>query len=415
MDEYLSPSSQPRDNLLESGNAPGEPEAPPVVSAAADYTRDEPQRMTRLVYIFCVLLTLLVLPPLVQRIWYAASFGREQARVDVALAGLDKLAPDLEGLATAFRFVAQKVGASVVHIRTARFVNSRRRGSEWSGSDLFRGRRSRELGAGSGVIVDVEGYIVTNNHVVAGATEIWVQLIDGREVPADIVGADVLTDLAVLKIDEPNLIALPWGDSEAMETGDMIWAVGSPFGLRRSVSFGIVSAKGRRMDGAATEQDFLQTDAAVNPGNSGGPLVNIQGNIVGINTAIVGTTYRGISFAIPSAVAQDIYERLKTNRKIARGWLGVELRELTPELAERFGIESPRGVLVVGVFRDTPAERARIEVGDVIIEWNGETVDDPTTLSRMVAATEVGSRAAVKLIRDGVEMNLEVEVGERPS
>jgi serine protease Do len=263
------------------------------------------------------------------------------------------------------------------------------------------------------VIVDVEGYIVTNNHVVAGATEIWVQLIDGREVPADIVGADVLTDLAVLKIDEPNLIALPWGDSEAMEAGDMIWAVGSPFGLQRSVSFGIVSAKSRHMNGAATEQDFLQTDAAVNPGNSGGPLVNIRGNIVGINTAIVGTTYRGISFAIPSAVAEDIYERLKTNRKIARGRLGVMLGELTSELGERFGIESPRGVLVVGVLRDSPAERARIEVGDVIIEWKGERVDDPTTLSRMVAATEVGSRAELKLIRDGVEMNLEVEVDER--
>ena len=406
MDEYVPPSSQPRDDFRESSHAASSLPAPAVVATESEYGPDGAPRMTRLVYVFCILLTLLVLPPFVQKVWYAASFGREQARVDVALAGLDKLAPELEGLATAFRFVAQKVGASVVHIRT--------RGNAWSGADLFLGGPGPESGAGSGVIVDEEGYILTNNHVVAGSDEIWVQLVDGREVSARVVGTDVLTDLAVLKIDEPNLIALPWGDSDALEAGDMIWAVGSPFGLQRSVTFGIVSAKGRRLNGAATFQEFLQTDAAVNPGNSGGPLVDIRGNMVGINTAIMGPMYQGISFAIPSSIAEDIYNQLKTKRKVARGQLGVRLNELTPELAERLGIDSPRGVLITAVMRDSPADRARIEAGDVIIAWNDREVDDPTSLSRIVAATEVDSRAEVKLIRDGVEMTIEVVVGERP-
>ena len=368
--------------------------------------------MARLLYVLGVLVVLLILPPFVQRIWYAASFGRERARVDVALAGLEEIQPQLEGLATAFRFVAQKVGPSVVHIRTERTFNGGRPGDEWA--HLFRLRQRTSHGQGSGVIVDEEGFIVTNNHVVEGATEITVHLIDGRTVQASVVGTDALTDLAVLKIDESNLIALPWGDSDQLEAGDMIWAIGSPFGLERSVTFGIVSAKERRVAGATHYQEFLQTDAAVNPGNSGGPLVNIQGNIVGINTAIVGPSYQGISFAIPSTVAKDVYERLRATGRVARGWLGVALQELTPELAKEFGLPRAHGVLIGGVVPDSPAERAQIVQGDVITAWNGQAVDDPTSLSRLVAATKIGSRAKVKLIRDGQEMTLNVDVGDRP-
>jgi serine protease Do len=230
-----------------------------------------------------------------------------------------------------------------------------------------------------------------------------------------VVGVDPLSDLAVLKVRSHTLTAAPWGDSARLEVGDPVLAVGSPFGLAQTVTAGIVSAKGRR--GVVQDinyEDFLQTDAAVNPGNSGGPLVNLQGQVVGINTAIYGPAYLGISFAIPSQIARDVYKKLRDTGTVARGWLGVALQSLDDNLAERFGLEDAKGALVTGVLPDSPADLAAIRVGDVIIEWNGKPVPDPSSLSFAVAGTAIGSKATVGLIRDEKKIELIVTVTQRP-
>jgi S1-C subfamily serine protease len=220
-----------------------------------------------------------------------------------------------------------------------------------------------------------------------------------------------------LKISADRLIAARWGDSDQVEPGDMVWAVGSPFGLDNTVTFGIVSAKGRQTDAGNLFQDFLQTDAAVNPGNSGGPLINARGEIVGINTAIVGDSYQGVSFSIPSAIAMNVYEQIKEYGRISRGYLGVHMIELTPERARRLELgdaDEITGVVVDGVEPESPAGLAGIRPTDVITAWNGLPVVDSFSLGRMVAATEIGSTATVSLIRRGEPLTLEVVVQERP-
>jgi serine protease Do len=271
-------------------------------------------------------------------------------------------------------------------------------------------------GQGSGVIVDAEGYIVTNNHVISAAEVIKVRLSDGRIFnDVQVVGADPLTDIAVLKINADKLIVAPWGDSEKLEAGDWVVAVGNPYGLDRSVTAGIVSAKSRRGIGDSVYQDFLQTDAAVNPGNSGGPLVNLKGEVIGITTAIFGETFQGISFAVPSNVASAVYQRLRQNRYVARGWLGVGMADLRPDIAAELGLpESATGAVVTGVAPGTPAARGGVQRGDVIVEWNGEPVGSSTDLAFFIARTEIGSQAKVVVLRGGERQTLEVTVGERP-
>jgi serine protease Do len=243
---------------------------------------------------------------------------------------------------------------------------------------------------------------MTNNHVVSGARSISVHLADGRITPATVVGADEITDLAVLKIDAPNLIAAEWGDSDELEVGDLVWALGSPFGLERSFTFGIVSAKGRRSGSRLTKnlyQEYLQTDAAVNPGNSGGPLIDIEGKVIGINAAIFGPSYQGISFAIPSSVAKEEYAQLRAKGWIERAWLGIRPVEVPQEIAQQLGLAIGEGVLVERVEPEAPADRAGIHRGDVILKWNDVAATDPTLLSRAIAATKVGSTAKVWLVR----------------
>lgn len=398
-----------------------DPYAPPPVPEPRPNASATTVRLVRMLVILTALLALLILPPLVKRIQYASEYGRQRARMEVALEGLQKL--KLDSLPAASRWVAQAVGPSVVHIRTAA-----RRGSGGETRDRFSGgegpfhhRLPPEIdqvqGQGSGVIVDPEGYIVTNYHVVEGASEIRVELSDSRTTEARVVGTDRLTDIAVLKIDEPDLIAASWGDSEQLETGDMVWAVGSPFGLDHSVTFGIISAKGRQgMRLLGQFQDFLQTDAAVNPGNSGGPLVNIHGEVVGINTAIVGQWYRGISLAVPSRIAREVYEGLRKAGRVARGWLGVAMQPLTPEIARHLGLDGDvQGVVVSEVIPGTPADRSKLRSGDVIVEWNGRAVGNTKALSRAVASTEIGSKAELKLFRDGTPMTVQVTIEERPA
>lgn len=362
-----------------------------------------------LLFVLGALIVALAVPLLAERIQYAITRGEQRAKADVARAQL----VDLAGTSEAFRLVAQAVGPSVVHINTVVVDGGGRRGfDDWSN---FFGPR-QVTGQGSGVIVDDDGYIITNNHVIERATEIRVQLSDGRTVTnARIVGTDPPTDLAVLKIDATNLVSAPWGDSEDLEVGDWVLAVGNPYGLDRTVTAGIVSAKRRRQLGATAYQDFLQTDAAVNPGNSGGPLVNLAGQVVGINTAILGRSFQGISFAIPSDLARDVYERLKESGRVERGWLGVRLQELTPELAEQLGLTAARGALVVDVIPNAPAAEAGIQQGDVVVQWNGEPVGDPTDLGLMVARTPIGSTAQAVIVRGGEEITVEVDVTERPA
>jgi serine protease Do len=300
----------------------------------------------------------------------------------VATKTLAGLKPQLSDFALASRMVAKRLDPSVVSI-------------------LLPGDFGRD-GQGSGVIVDAAGYIVTNYHVVSQATTIEVQLSDGRRTSASVVGADDLLDLAVLKIDLPNLIPAEWGSSDELEVGDMVWAVGSPYGLDRSYSFGIVSAKSRRSESRLTQdayQEYLQTDAAVNPGNSGGPLLNIAGQIVGINTAIMGHKFEGISFAIPSSVAKAEYDQLRAKGTIERAWLGIVPLEVPATVQQQLGLAIGEGVYVDLVKQKTPAERAGIHRGDVILKWNDFVATDPTLLSRAIAATKIGSVAKVRLVR----------------
>lgn len=353
-------------------------------------------------------------PYLLERYYYATARGRQQAEYDIAADGLRDL--QLVALSKASQLISQMVGPSVVHIEVSS-LHTRRSPNELA--QLFGPQIERSRGQGSGVIVDSGGYVVTNYHVIHSAAEITVTLRDGRMLPAQIVGVDVLTDLAVLKIDGDKLIAATWGDSEQTSVGALVWALGSPFGLQSSVTFGIISAKHRAGMAGEVYQDFLQTDAAVNPGNSGGPLVDAQGRVIGINTAILGDVYRGVSFAIPSSVAQGVYDRLKANGRVARGWLGVQLDDVSEQTAARLGLPSARGALVTLVIDDpsvpSPARDAGLAVGDVVIAWNGTPVNKSADLIRMVANTKIGSTAQVELIRRGRRLSLEVRVAERPA
>jgi S1-C subfamily serine protease len=336
---------------------------------------------------------------------YQAEYGRLKAGYDVATGALSELKPRLNDLELASRLVAKRVSPSVVSI----FPQGE-------------GRAGTIQGLGSGVIVDSAGYIVTNHHVVTGADSIRVELSDGRRAEAEVVGDDPLTDLAILKIDLPNLIAAEWGDSDALQVGDLVWALGSPFGLERSLTFGIVSAKARR--GGVAEgpfQEYLQTDAAVNPGNSGGPLVNIEGQVVGINAAIVGPSFQGISFSIPSSLAHEAYKNFRANGHVERAWLGVLPLPVPQQMREAMKLPIGQGVLIRHVERNSPADKAGLEIGDIILKWNDFQTDEPVLLSRKIAATEIGSVANVIVARptnaagDFETIELQVTMERRPA
>jgi serine protease Do len=267
----------------------------------------------------------------------------------------------------------------------------------------------KQRSLGSGFIISSEGYILTNNHVVAGADEIKVKLSDKREFKAEIKGADEKLDLALLKIDaKDHFTVAKLGDSDKIEVGDWVMAIGNPFGLEQTVTAGIISAKGRVI-GSGPYDDFLQTDASINPGNSGGPLFNAQGEVVGINTAIVAGG-QGIGFAIPVNMAKGIIEQLKETGKVTRGWLGVSVQAVTPELAQSFGLDENSGALVNEIIKDSPAERAGIESGDIILQYDGKPVHEMTELPRMVADTPVGKKVVVKLLRDRKEKSVTVTI-----
>ena len=272
-------------------------------------------------------------------------------------------------------------------------------------------REMRQRSLGSGFVIDQDGFILTNNHVVEKAEEIEVKLSDGATYRAKVIGKDPKTDLALIKInpDKP-LPVLPLGESNKAQVGQWVLAIGNPFGLGGTVTQGIISAKGRVI-GAGPYDNFLQTDASINPGNSGGPLVNMQGEVIGVNTAIVAGG-QGIGFAIPIDMAREILPQLKSKGYVTRGWLGVAIQEVTPELAKSFGLKEARGALVADVTAGGPAAKAGLAPGDVIVEFNGHKIGEMSELPRVVAATPVGSKVPLTYIRNGQQKTATVEVGE---
>jgi serine protease Do len=274
-------------------------------------------------------------------------------------------------------------------------------------------RELRRNSLGSGFIINKDGHIVTNNHVVENATDIKVSLSDKEEFDAKVIGRDPKTDVALIKIEAPrDLPVAPLGDSEQLQVGAWVIATGNPFGLGHTVTAGIVSAKGRII-GPGPYDDFIQTDASINPGNSGGPLFNLHGEVVGINTAIIASGH-GIGFAIPINLAKDILVQLREEGRVTRGWLGVQVQRVTQQLAQSFGLERARGALVADVQPNSPAERATLQRGDIIVEFGGERIEDMTELPRLVAMTPPGTEAEVKVMRQGQEQRVQVKVGEMP-
>jgi len=272
-------------------------------------------------------------------------------------------------------------------------------------------RSFEQRGVGSGFVMNREGYILTNNHVVEDADQIKVKLANGKEYDGKVIGRDPKTDLALVKINgATDLHPLQVGNSDELKVGSWVVAVGSPFGLEQTVTAGIISAKGRVI-GSGPYDDFIQTDASINPGNSGGPLINMKGEVVGVNTAIIAEG-KGIGFAIPINMAKEIAPQLQEKGHVTRGWLGVSIQEVTPELAKSFGLKEKKGALVAQVVSGSPAEKAGIEQGDVIVEFDGKNVADSKDLPRMVASTPVGKAVTITLSRNGKVLDRQVKVGE---
>lgn len=339
------------------------------------------------------------------------------------------VAVDLSAPPGNFSAVVKAVTPAVVNISTSRVVRSTEAEDprfddpffrRFFGDEFFRRfgvpRERRQSSLGSGVIVDSSGHIITNNHVIANADEIKIVLGDKREFLGKVVGTDPKTDLAVLKIDGEDLPTITWGNSDTLEVGEYVLAIGNPFGLNQTVTLGIVSAVGRANVGIADYEDFIQTDAAINPGNSGGAMVNVRGELVGINTAIFSRSggYMGIGFAVPSNMVRNVMESLIQRGKVIRGWLGVSIQGVTPDLAKNFGLSDAKGALVSEVLSGSPADEAGVKSGDVIVTFDGKEVQDQTDLRNIVAQTAVGKDVKVKVVRDGKPKTIKVKIGEQP-
>ncbi|WP_338860563.1 Do family serine endopeptidase [Mycetohabitans rhizoxinica] len=351
------------------------------------------------------------------------NLGQQLASPIVAL---QEVAPGMagRGLVTSYADAAQHAMPAVVN------VFSSKDGSQMpdprANDPLFRyffGDRNYERkrqepasNLGSGVIVSSEGYILTNQHVVDGADEIEVALADGRTTSAKMIGVDPETDLAVLKISLPNLPTITLGRMEHARVGDVVLAIGNPFGVGQTVTMGIISALGRNHLGINTFENFIQTDAPINPGNSGGALVDVNGNLLGINTAIYSRSggSLGIGFAIPVSTARSVLESIITTGTVTRGWIGVEPQDVTPEIAESFRLQQKSGAIVAGVLRGGPADKAGIKPGDILVKVNDEDITDTTRLLNVIALIQPGTVAKVHLWRKSHEMDIDVTIGKRP-
>jgi serine protease Do len=344
------------------------------------------------------------------------------------------------GHTATFAPVVDKVSPSVVTVSTSKMVKRGQQGQQQNpllNDPMFRrffgipdsgddatptprgrgGNRKQNIGLGSGVIVTSEGHILTNNHVIDGADEILVTIAnDKHEYKAKKIGTDPGTDIALLKIDAPNLKAITFTDSDKLRVGDLAIAVGNPFGLTQSVTMGIISALGRNSTGITDYENFIQTDASINPGNSGGALVDTEGRLIGINTAIFSRTggNQGIGFAVPANLARSVMESLLKTGRVTRGFLGIGLQPMTEELAERFKTGTTSGALVNEVQPGSPAEKAGVSAGDLVTDIDGKKIEGPRELQLMVGGLPPGTKVAVKVLRDGKEKAFTVELAERP-
>jgi serine protease DegQ len=322
---------------------------------------------------------------------------------------------------SSYREAAKRAMPAVVNIYTAK--NVRQPGNPYMDDPFFRrffGDRQKEqekqVSLGSGVIVSPDGFVLTNNHVVEAADEIEVALSDGRTAPAKLVGTDPETDLAVVKVDLKSLPAITLGNLDQAHVGDVVLAIGNPFGVGQTVTMGIVSALGRNQLGINTFENFIQTDAAINPGNSGGALIDANGNLLGINTAIYSRSggSLGIGFAIPVTTVKTVMESIIRNGQVIRGWIGVEPQDITPELAESFGLAKRSGTIIAGVLKGGPADRAGMRPGDILIAVDGKKLANTTEMLNSIAQLKPGERARLRILRRDMESTLDVVVGTRP-
>jgi serine protease Do len=363
----------------------------------------------------------LVLTGLIIGVGYGMSAAQKATTTVVAS---DSPISGMQMIPANFSELAEKVRAGVVNIQVIKKINNatfrnfpgnpfgdRNPFGDFFGPFEGHPNARKQQGVGSGFVMSREGYILTNNHVVEDADQIKVKLAGGKELEGRIVGRDPKTDLALIKVEGgSDLQPLALGNSDELKVGNWVVAVGSPFGLEQTVTAGIVSAKGRVI-GSGPYDNFIQTDASINPGNSGGPLINLKGEVVGINTAIIASG-QGIGFAIPINMAKEIAPQLQNKGRVTRGLLGVNIQDVTPELAKSFGIKEKKGALVAQVVPGGPAEKAGIEQGDVIVEFDGKSVADSKELPRIVASTPVEKSVTVKVLRDGKEVALQAKVGE---
>ena len=322
---------------------------------------------------------------------------------------------------SSYSYASKKAMPAVVNVFTSKEVRVPRHPlmddplfRHFFGDSLDEKRRSNSLG--SGVIVSPQGYILTNSHMVRAADEIEVLLADGRKATPRVVGDDPETDLAVLKIDMKNLPAITFGRSDDANVGDVVLAIGNPYGVGQTVTMGIISALGRSHLGLNTFENFIQTDAAINPGNSGGALVDVSGNLIGINSAIYTRTggSQGIGFAIPTSVAKQVMEQIIKNGSVTRGWIGVEAQDMSKELAESFKLPNTSGALIAGVVKSGPADKAGVKPGDILLAVEGKPVTDSLGMLNLIAALPPGKPAAFTMMRNQTEVQLKITVGKRP-
>lgn len=398
---------------------PVSPSAPRIATSGDMALAAIKYRFARLVITTLTLLLFVFgTPYLVQQIQYSLEYGKIKARYDAASVHLSS--GTNESVSRRSELVSNKVAPSVVHIHTAAFdMETRTNQRVLPESNLFPSR-----GQGSGIVVSADGYILTNRHVIEDSNLVYVHLADQSRYTAEIIGVDKETDLALIKIDKENLIPIQWAPRDAVQVGTMVWAMGSPFGLEQSITLGIVSATHRTAKVGTLYQDFLQTDAAVNPGNSGGPLVNENGLLIGVNTAIVGDAYQGISFAVPGYVAQSVSDQLEKNGRVSRGWLGLSLANPSLETLSLHGLAPPEGQTSLGAqvtdFAPSysPGYAAGIEINDVILEFNGKPITSTTQFIQAIGETPGGLPAKLRLRRmvDGMsqEKTIELRLGERP-
>jgi serine protease Do len=340
-----------------------------------------------------------------------------------------RVSEEVRSIQTSLSAVAQRAMPAVVNIASTRVYQTRDElppsplfqdpfFREFFGDDFFRffgvPQERVERSLGSGVIVTEDGYIITNNHVVSEATQVTVSLADKREFEAKVIGTDPKTDVAILKIDGTDLPLIHLGNSDAARIGDIVLAIGNPFGIGQTVTMGIISATGRSHVGIADYEDFIQTDAAINPGNSGGALVDIEGNLVGINTAIISRSggYQGIGFAIPTNIVKGVMDAIVKHGRMIRGWLGVSVQEVTPQIAAEFGLKKPGGALIVEVSPRSPAAKAGLSRGDIIVRYGDEEIEEATTLRNLIADTPINKKVTLTVWREGKTTEVTVVIKE---